>query len=404
MKKVLSIFLAVVILVSGVGFVFASAKGNDTLKFDENGQFKILVLADIQSGFPVGEALKAYITEAIDASNPNLVIFLGDNIMGADDGTVESYWKGYDEVFPILESKGVPFTFVFGNHDDEAAPTVTKEEMLKKYQSYDGCLAYDADPSLHGCATHNLPILSSDGKKVAYNLWMFDSGDYVFYENGKRRGYDCVRADQIAWYKAESAKLKAANGGEVVPSLAFEHIIPQEPMQKVMFSLPFQLGKLTKNFTDGTSATYLPNYFAFKGILSEAPCPSPDNEGQWDAFVETGDVKACFFGHDHVNNFSVDVDGVTAVSVPGTTFKSYSSTTDQGSMVITLDEKDLSTYSTKILYTSDLAVKDGSNIPNQEHSQTVVNYKFRTALRYAAYTLLALVRGIYAQIPSLLVK
>ncbi len=402
MKKVLSIFLAVVILVSGV--VFASAKGNDTLKFDENGQFKILVLADIQSGFPVGEALKAYITEAIDASNPNLVIFLGDNIMGADDGTVESYWKGYDEVFPILESKGVPFTFVFGNHDDEAAPTVTKEEMLKKYQSYDGCLAYDADPSLHGCATHNLPILSSDGKKVAYNLWMFDSGDYVFYENGKRRGYDCVRADQIAWYKAESAKLKAANGGEVVPSLAFEHIIPQEATQAVMFSLPFQLGKLTKNFTDGTSATYLPNYFAFKGILSEAPCPSPDNEGQWDAFVETGDVKACFFGHDHVNNFSVDVDGVTAVSVPGTTFKSYSSTTDQGSMVITLDEKDLSTYSTKILYTSDLAVKDGSNIPNQEHSQTVVNYKFRTALRYAAYTLLALVRGIYAQIPSLLVK
>ena len=183
MKKVLSIFLAIVILISGV--VFASAKGNDKLQFDENGQFKILALADIQSGFPVGEALKAYIAEAIDASDPDLVMFLGDNIMSPEDGTVESYWKGYDEVFPILESKGVPFTFVFGNHDDESSPTVTKEEMLKKYQSYDGCLAYDTDPSLHGCATHNLPILSSDGKKVAYNLWMFDSGDYVFYENGK---------------------------------------------------------------------------------------------------------------------------------------------------------------------------------------------------------------------------
>ena len=402
MKKVLSIFLAVVILISGV--VFASAKGNDKLQFDENGQFKILVLADIQSGFPVGEALKAYIAEAIDASDPDLVMFLGDNIMSPEDGTVESYWKGYDEVFPILESKGVPFTFVFGNHDDESAPTVTKEEMLKKYQSYDGCLAYDADPSLHGCATHNLPILSSDGKKVAYNLWMFDSGDYVFYENGKRRGYDCVRADQIEWYKAESAKLKAANGGEAVPSLAFQHIIPQEAAQAVMFSLPFQLGKLTKNFTDGTSATYLPNYFAFNGILSEAPCPSPDNEGQWDAFVETGDVKACFFGHDHVNNFSVDVDGVTAVSVPGTTFKSYSSVTDQGSMVITLDEKDLSTYSTEILYTSDLAVKEGSNIPNQEHSETVAAYKFRTVLRFLAHGILAVLRGIYAWIPSPLGK
>ena len=402
MKKVLSIFLAVVILISGV--VFASAKSDTTLQFDENGHFKILVLADIQSGFPVGEALKAYIAEAIDASDPDLVVFLGDNIMSADDGTVESYWKGYDEVFPILESKGVPFTFVYGNHDDESAPTVTKEEMLEKYQSYDGCLAYDADPSLHGCATHNLPILSSDGNKVVYNLWFFDSGDYVNNEDGSRKGYDCVRADQIAWYEAESAKLKAANGGEVVPSLAFEHIIPQEATQAVMFSLPFQLGDLTRNFSDGTSATYLPNYFAFDGILSEAPCPSPDNEGQWDAFVETGDVKACFFGHDHVNNFSVNVNGVDAVSVPGTTFKSYSSVTDQGSMVITLDERDLSTYSTEILYTSDLAVKEGSNIPNQEHSETVATYKFRTVLRYLAHGILTVLRGIYAYIPNLLGK
>lgn len=402
MKKVLSIFLAVVILVSGV--VFASAKSDTTLQFDENGHFKILVLADIQSGFPVGEALKAYIAEAIDASDPNLVVFLGDNIMSAEDGTVESYWKGYDEVFPILESKGVPFTFVFGNHDDESAPTVTKEEMLKKYQSYDGCLAYDADPSLHGCATHNLPILSSDGNNVVYNLWFFDSGDYVYNEQTSRKGYDCVRRDQIEWYEAESAKLKAANGGEVVPSLAFEHIIPQEATQAVMFSLPFQLGKITRNFSDGTSATYLPNYFAFDGILSEAPCPSADNEGQWDSFVETGDVKACFFGHDHVNNFSVNVDGVDAVSVPGTTFKSYSSITDQGSMVITLDERDLSTYSTEILYTSDLAVKEGSNIPNQEHSETVTAYKFRTVLRYLAHGILTVLRGIYAYIPSILVK
>ncbi len=402
MKKVLSIFLAVVILMSGV--VFASAKSDTTLQFDENGHFKILVLADIQSGFPVGEALKAYIAEAIDASDPDLVVFLGDNIMSADDGTVESYWKGYDEVFPILESKGVPFTFVFGNHDDESAPTVTKEEMLQKYQSYDGCLAYDADPSLHGCATHNLPILSSDGNNVVYNLWFFDSGDYAYSEAVQKTGYDCVRKDQIEWYKTESAKLKAANGGETVPSLAFEHIIPQEATQAVMFSLPFQLGDLTRNFSDGTSATYLPNYFAFDGFLSEAPCPSADNDGQWDAFVETGDVKACFFGHDHVNNFSVNVKGVDAVSVPGTTFKSYNSITDQGSMVITLDERDLSTYSTEILYTSDLAVKEGSNIPNQENSESVATYRFRTVLRYLAHGILAVLRGIYAYIPNLLGK
>ena len=73
-------------------------------------------------------------------------------------------------------------------------------------------------------------------------------------------------------------------------------------------------------------------------------------------------------------------------------------------MVITLDESDLSTYSTEILYTSDLAVKDGSNIPNQEHSETVANYKFRTVVRYLAHGILTVLRGIYAQIPVLLGK
>lgn len=402
MKKFLSILMAAVILLSGI--VFASAKDNTQLQFGDDGKFEILIFADIQSGYPVGDALTAFIAEALDEANPDLVVFLGDNIMKAEDGTTESYLKGYDEVLPLLEEREIPFTLVFGNHDYEVAPLELRDNLLAIYQKYDGCLAYDAAPSLHGCGTHNLPILSSDETKTAYNLWFFDSGDYVYNEDGSKKYYDCVRADQIEWYKNKSNELKAANGGELVPSLAFQHIIPQEVTQTVMFSLPFQLGKITKNFTDGTSVTYLPNYFAFEGILSEIPCPSQDNEGQWDAFVEQGDVKACFFGHDHVNGFIADVDGVDGVNVPGSTFKSYRSTTDQGAMLVTLDESDLSTYSTEMIYVSELATREGSNIPNQEHSESVVNYKFRTFLRKLAHGILDLLRAAYKALPGLIEK
>ena len=68
-------------------------------------------------------------------------------------------------------------------------------------------------------------------------------------------------------------------------------------------------------------------------------------------------------------------------------------------MVITLDESDLSTYSTENLYTSDLAVKEGSNIPNQEHSESVINYKFRTFARFLAHGILDVLRGLFARIP-----
>ena len=384
MKKVLSIFLAVVILISGV--VFASAKGNDKLQFDENGQFKILALADIQSGFPVGEALKAYITEAIDASNPDLVMFLGDNIMSPEDGTVESYWKGYDEVFPILESKGVPFTFVFGNHDDESAPTVTKEEMLKKYQSYDGCLAYDADPSLHGCATHNLPILSSDGKKVAYNLWMFDSGDYVFYENGKRRGYDCVRADQIEWYKAESAKLKAANGGEVVPSLLFQHVPVKEIYQFVDRVTYKEAENACFNIDDRKwySLNESSGLIGDDNVMGEAPCSEPlsHTTGQYEAWLEKGDIIGAFFAHDHVNNFMGRTgEGIILGYNGGTGFRAYGRGDHRSMRVFNLNENDIENYETHSIYYCDVVGESFSYYVSDFMTPAIFGDIFRAFLK-----------------------
>lgn len=399
MKKILSVLMVIVMLVSGT--VFASAKTDDKLKFGADGKFEILVFADIQSGFPVGEALKAFMAEALDTAKPDLVIFLGDNIMSPEDGTVESYWKGYDEVFPILTERSVPFTFVFGNHDDESAPTITKEEMLVKYQSYAGCLAYDADPSLHGCATHNLPIYSNDGSKLEYNLWLMDSGDYAYGEDG-HRFYDCVRADQLEWYKGVSKSLEAEAGAKV-PSLMFQHIIPQEVAQTIMPVLPFQLGKITYNFTDGSAYSYFPPMFLnFKGIVSEHPCPSEDNEGQWDTLVERGDVKAVFTGHDHTNRFIANVNGIDGVNVPGSTFKSYNSFIEQGAMLITLDENNLDSYSTDMIYTSDLAVKDGSKIAGADLARSAFGYHAAVICRKVANFLLDLVRNYLAPVVGLL--
>lgn len=389
MKKLLSLLMAVIMLFSGV--VFASAKDDTQLQFNSDGSFKILVLADIQSGYPVGEALTAYIAEALDEAKPDLVVFLGDNIMRAEDGTTESYLKAYDEVLPLLEEREVPFTLVFGNHDYEDAPEELRDNILGIYQQYKGCLAYDADPSLHGCGTHNLPILGSDGEKVVYNLWFFDSGDYAYDANGEKHGYDCVRADQIEWYKNKSNELKESNGGELVPSLAFQHIVTQEVTQKVMISLPFQIDDYGKHFDDGTSATRIQKFFAFSGMVDGLPRASLQNEGQWDAFVEQGDVKACFFGHDHKNNCKTTVDGVDAIIVPGASFKAGHSFMDQGATLITLNEKNLSMYKTETVYTSVLAVKKGSNIPNHENSETVANYYFRTFCRIAVRALLTII-------------
>ncbi len=397
MKRIIAVFMAAVLVLS-CGFISFAAGGGSTanLKFDENGKFKILLLADIQDGYPVKEDYLHYINQALDKADPDLIIMLGDNIVSAADNTVESYWKAYDEVLTPFVERGIPFTLVFGNHDDESVPTVSKEEMLQKYQSYEGCLAYDADPALHGCATHNLEILSSDGKRIAFNLWMMDSGDYVFDENGNELGYDCVRKDQIEWYKEKSAELGEKNGGEKVPSMMFQHIVPQEVYQKVMFNSPWNLGEITKNFADGTSSTYLANIFNYDGYVMESPCPSLENDGQWEALVETGDVLSVFFGHDHINSYRTDVDGVKAVNVPGVTYHSYYSYTEQGSMLVTLDENNIENYKLDMLYSNDLALEDGSKLPGLKRSMN--EYLFSRVCRCALNLITAIRKELFALI------
>lgn len=365
MKKLLAIVMAVIMLAT-CGIVSFAADTNTQLQF-KDGKFKILCFADVQDGYPLYEDVIVFMNEAIKKTNPDLVIFLGDNVMGAE--TEEEYWLGYDQMLSPCIDNGVPFTFVFGNHDDEAMGNIPKQEMFEKYLSYKECLAYDADPDMHGIGTHNLEILSSDGKHTAYNLWMFDSGDYAYAADGSRH-YDCVRKDQIEWYETTSKALEAKEG-HVVPSLAFQHIVPADVAQQVMVTFPFHLGKLgSYDLESGKGISYLPNIFGFNsGLVEEAPCPSTENEGQWDAMVARGDVKGMFFGHDHVNSYKANVKGIDAVNVPGCTYNSYSSYIHQGALLITLDESNLDKYDSELIYSNVLALEDGSQLPGLERSK-----------------------------------
>ncbi len=351
MEKIISVLLVICILVSCTVICLA-APDDVKLRFNEDGKFKILALADVQDSYPLEPAMIQFINEALDYTKPDLVVFVGDNIVGEDI-------KAIDEMIAPLADRDVPFTFVFGNHDDQDG--LTKDMQLSAYQKYDECLAYDAVPELHGTATHNLPILSSDGKKTAFNLWMFDSGTYYF-EDGVELGYDWVRKDQIEWYNSVRDEMTKQNGGNLVPSIAFQHIIPQEPCKEIFYKSPFNLGNLSNNFADGTSYTYIPNLTKYDGIIFEQSCPSYGNDGQWDAMVKGGDVLGLVVGHDHVNNFIVNVDGVDLIQTPAVTYNSYYTELYQGARIIELDENDPWNYETYMVTANELALQEGSKL------------------------------------------
>ena len=369
MKKIISILLVVSMLFSLSVTVFAAGTEENVLRFRKNGTFKILVLADVQDVYPIDDAMVAFINEALDYAKPDLVVFDGDNIVTEDV-------RAYEQLLYPLVSRNVPFTFVFGNHDVERE-NFTAEQQLAEYQKYPGCLAFDADPALHGCANHNLLIYSSKGNDIAFNLWMFDSGTSLHDENGEWLGYDWVRADQIEWYNNTRDAITEANGGKLVYSIAFQHIIPKEAVEVLFYESDVSLGELTYNFNDGGVYSFVPKIDKFDGYIFEKSCCGNGSDGQWDAMKAGGDVLALVVGHDHVNSFVADINGIDLVQTPGATYHSYYNKMLQGARIIELDEGDLDSYYTYELTSSFLATQSGSTITDtdsrSEASYTISN-------------------------------
>ncbi len=362
-KKVIAIVMAV-LMVSFILPVFASAETNYVLKFNEDGKFKIMMFADSQDDETLEETTAQLMREALAAYNPDLVVYMGDNSVAAGEKQAEAIEA---IVAPCVEAE-VPFTLVFGNHDQEQG--VPNEDLLKEYQKYPGCLAYDAVPSLYGCGNHNLPIFASNGLGIAFNLWFIDSGT----STEEAGGYDYVREDQINWYKDTAAALALLNGGEVVPAMSFQHIIVPEVYDALgMMKIPVGAGEWT---FDGQAYLPIPNFGSYTGYIFEPPCPSHINGGQMDAWLETGDVMATFYGHDHINDFTTNYEGIDITTVPTVGCNSYSNDINRGVGLITLDENDLSTYEYESLRMYDFALAEGSKILECDGALSKISYQF----------------------------
>lgn len=395
MKKIISILLAFSMMFSLSLTVFAADTEEAVLRFRKDGTFKILVLADVQDVYPIDDAMISFINEALDYAKPDLVVFDGDNIVTEDV-------RAYEQLLYPLVSRNVPFTFVFGNHDVERE-NFTAEQQLAEYQKYPGCLAYDADPALHGCANHNLLIYSSKGNDIAFNLWMFDSGTSLHDANGEWLGYDWVRADQIEWYNNTRDAITAANGGKVVPSIAFQHIIPKEAVEVLFYESDISMGELTYNFNDGSIYSYIPKIDKFDGYIFEKSCPGNGSDGQWDAMKAGGDVLAVVVGHDHVNSFVADINGIDLVQTPGATYHSYYNNMLQGARIIELDEGDLDSYHTYELTSSFLATQGGSTITDSD-SRSEFSYSFSNIMLPIFEMFMDFLRDIFKNFSSSIVE
>lgn len=249
-----------------------------SLKFNANGKFKIVQFTDVHwvPGNDASEVAGERMREVLDAEKPDLVIFTGDVAFGKPAKTC------FQKAFEPVISRGIPFAFTFGNHDDEQG--MTRQEIFQFIKDMPGNLTGHV-VGLSGVTNYILPILSSDGSKEAFTLYHFDSHSYS--PDKAVEGYDWIKADQVAWYRESSAKIKAANGGKPLPAMAFFHI---------------PLPEYNEAARDEGALLI--------GVRKETACAPKVNSGLFTAMLEAGDVMGVFVGHDHVNDYVTSWKGI----------------------------------------------------------------------------------------------
>ncbi len=342
MKKLISVILALTVVLTTFALSASAESADSDLKFKADGTFKIMQIADLQDNTNPVKQTNEYLREVIADEQPDLLVLTGDNI---SDSVARGFTRAHseqkvrkaiDSFMSLFEELGIPVAVVFGNHDAEGY--VSKEQQMKIYNEYDCCIAIDEGEKLSGCGTYNLPIYSSDGSKIAYNLWLFDSNMYdPMYD-----GYDHVHDDQIEWYVNKSNELKAQNGGEIVPSMAFQHIIVPE-----VYNALQQVESSENAIQRGDKFFVLPEDGI--GSLLEAPAVAAQDSMQFEKMVEQGDVKAMFTGHDHKNDFVVSYMGIDLSTTPAAGFGGYGAD-NRGVRVIVLDENNTDTYETETIH------------------------------------------------------
>lgn len=251
---------------------------NHALKFNKNGKFKIVQFTDVhfKYGNPASDVAIERINEVLDAEHPDFVIFTGDVIYAppADTGMVT--------VLNLVSKRKIPFGVVYGNHDNEQG--MSREELLKVIQTVPYNLTSQVE-GISGVTNFILPVKASDGKKNALILYCLDSHSYSSVKGVG--GYDFLKSDQIDWYRENSQKFTAENGGTPLPSLVFFHI---------------PLPEYNQAAADENAILV--------GTRMEKACAPALNSGFFAAIKQQKDVVAMFVGHDHDNDYIVNWKGI----------------------------------------------------------------------------------------------
>ncbi len=279
-----------------------------------------------------------YVRRAVAEAQPDMIILTGDNVYGETDDS----GKLWDELIDLMNEIGLPWGFVFGNHDNESMKGV-RWQIAEALERSPLCIF--AQGTVHG--NSNYSILLRQGGEYRFQLYMIDTNGCEEIPSNPGEGLDPdnpdhdliadmgIWKDQREWYR-DSAKAVNAAAGRTVPSLVFMHIALRA-MNDELESRGIDMKYPMEMTEDGEF-----------GVLT-SKVSSIDNKNEFfDVMCDVGAIGA-FFGHQHKNSASVISHGIRLTfGLKSSTDAAYTPES-LGTTLITLD-MDAQTMDVRHLY------------------------------------------------------
>lgn len=290
-----------------------------TLYKEHDKDFVILNFTDTQITFPMSmwktgliyKTMKA----AVDEAKPDLITLTGDQAWGLMTR------QCYKKIANTLDSFGIPWAFVYGNHDREGNGDLDCLAEIAQESKY--CLFEKGPRNVTGVGNYSINIVDKETNEIVHTVIMMDSGDSGYdYANNYEdeflkveltkdygpyyderdaktgistigRSYSAIMPSQIDWYEWLLEGIQEENNGVMPESTCFFHI----PLMEYNYA-----------YLDWVASGFDPAIGT--GRVHETSGSAKISTGFFEKIKEVGSTKTVVCGHDHINDSAIYYEGV----------------------------------------------------------------------------------------------
>ncbi len=282
-----------------------------TLQKQQNKDFVILNLTDTQmsegAAFDDDDNVKTIlehtIKQLVERVKPDLIAISGDLGYGWQP-------KAYTVFGKFMDSFGIPWTFVWGNHDNEGGAEAI-ENIANEYLQYEHCLFEKGDKNL---GSGNYVVTISENDQIVHGLIFMDTHDRIPYQNPDGTTTEVfakLTPQQLEWYKQQVEHLQSLGCDETtlilhIPIYAYKLAIDEA------YKPDLDKKQITVEQSYGGDC-WNKGYEQSAGVCYEGVCCYPQDDGVFDLIQKFGSTKTVICGHDHINNAIINYKGVKLV-------------------------------------------------------------------------------------------